>query len=200
MALIGIRVKETTTTTGPSSAFALGGATYGHKTFSSQFADTNQVLYICEDVDVAGGTGNWEAGIGTYNSGGNTLSRTTILASSNGGAAVNWGTGTRDIYVYDGTKLVAENNLSDLDDIIAARTTLGLGDAATKNAGPGNGLDADTVDGVHGSDCVRKATPDTISAGHTFSGNPIFSGNVTETGAADHSAGTLIIPVGTDSF
>jgi hypothetical protein len=40
---------------------------------------------------------NWEVGLGTYTLGGTTLARTTILASSNANAAVNWAVGTRTV-------------------------------------------------------------------------------------------------------
>ena len=44
------------------------------------------------------GTSEWEVGIGTYTSSGTTLSRTTILASSNSGSAVNFSAGTKDVF------------------------------------------------------------------------------------------------------
>jgi hypothetical protein len=45
------------------------------------------------------GSGEWEVGIGTYSSGGNLLSRTTVLASSNAGSLVNFGAGAKDVFV-----------------------------------------------------------------------------------------------------
>jgi hypothetical protein len=38
-------------------------------------------------------------GIGTYTSSGTTLSRTTVLASSNAGALVSFSAGTKDVFV-----------------------------------------------------------------------------------------------------
>ena len=86
------RVKETTTTTGVS-AYSMGGAVTAFRAFSSIFLTGERLTYVCEDsVD-------WEVGIGTLTSGTPwTLSRDTITSSSNGGAAVSWGTGTRFIY------------------------------------------------------------------------------------------------------
>ena len=76
MALIlGDRVKETSTTTG-SSDYTLGGAETGFRTFSTVIGNTNTTYYCCTDgVD-------FEVGVGTYASSGNTLSRTAILESS----------------------------------------------------------------------------------------------------------------------
>ena len=69
------RVKETTTTTGSSDAYALGGAVTGFETFASHLDNTDTTYYVCTD-----GT-NFEIGIGTYNTSGNTLTRTEILGS-----------------------------------------------------------------------------------------------------------------------
>lgn len=84
------RIKETTTTTG-TGAYTLAGAVTGFRAFSAFCANADTTHYCCED-----GT-NWEIGLGTWNTG-NTLTRTTILASSNAGAAVNWGAGTKNIF------------------------------------------------------------------------------------------------------
>jgi hypothetical protein len=42
---------------------------------------------------------NWEVGIGTYTSAGTTLSRDTVLSSSNSGSLVNFGAGTKNVFV-----------------------------------------------------------------------------------------------------
>lgn len=86
------RVKETTTTTG-TGTYTLAGATVGFQAFSV-IGDGNTCYYAVSD-----GTSGWEVGLGTYTLSGTTLSRTTILASSNSGSAVNWGTGTKTIYL-----------------------------------------------------------------------------------------------------
>ena len=44
------------------------------------------------------GTDEWEVGIGTWNTG-NTLTRTTVLAGSNGTSAVDLSAGTKDIFM-----------------------------------------------------------------------------------------------------
>jgi hypothetical protein len=85
------RVKETSTTTG-TGTFALAGAATGFQSFSV-IGDGNTTYYTITD-----GT-NWEVGIGTYTSSGTTLSRDTILESSNSGNAVNWGAGIKDVFV-----------------------------------------------------------------------------------------------------
>jgi hypothetical protein len=42
---------------------------------------------------------DWEVGIGIVSSGGTYLERATVLSSSNSGALVNWGGGTKDVFV-----------------------------------------------------------------------------------------------------
>jgi hypothetical protein len=44
-------------------------------------------------------SGEWEVGIGTYTSSGNTLSRDTVLSSSNAGSLVSFGAGSKDVFV-----------------------------------------------------------------------------------------------------
>jgi len=87
------RVKETTTTTG-TGTITLNGAAAGFQSFSV-IGNANTTYYTI--VDSVNGT--WEVGIGTYTSSGTTLSRDTILESSNGGSAVNFAAGTKDVFV-----------------------------------------------------------------------------------------------------
>lgn len=86
------RVKETTTTTG-TGTLSLGGAASGYQTFSSAVGNGNTTYYA---ISSAGGA-EWEVGIGTVGAG--TLARTTVLASSNAGSAVNLSAGTKDVFV-----------------------------------------------------------------------------------------------------
>ena len=85
------RVKETTTTTG-TGTITLGGAVSGFQAFSA-IGDGNTTFYT-----IAGG-GEWEVGVGTYTSSGTTLSRDTVLDSSNSGSLVNFSAGTKDVFV-----------------------------------------------------------------------------------------------------
>jgi hypothetical protein len=88
------RVRETTTTTGTGSV-TLGGAYTGFQTFLAGVGNANSTYYTIANVV----SGEWEVGIGTYTTSGNTLSRTTVLASSNSGSLVNFVTGTKDVFV-----------------------------------------------------------------------------------------------------
>jgi hypothetical protein len=100
------RVRETTTTTGTGTV-TLGGAATGFQSFSV-IGDGNTTFYTIQ----LSNTNEWEVGIGTYTSSGTTLSRDTILESSNGGTAVNFSAGTKDVFVtYPAEKAIYEGNL-----------------------------------------------------------------------------------------
>lgn len=87
------RVKETSTTTG-TGTYSLAGAVAGYRTFVSAIASGATVTYCAED-----GT-NWEVGQGVFTDATpDTLTRATILASSNSGSAVSWSAGTRNIFL-----------------------------------------------------------------------------------------------------
>jgi hypothetical protein len=84
------RVKEATTTSGTGTV-VLNGAATGYQSFAV-IGNANTTYYT-----IAGGS-DWEVGIGTYYSGNTSLSRDTILASSNANAAVTL-SGTYDVFV-----------------------------------------------------------------------------------------------------
>lgn len=87
------RVKETTTTAG-TGTITLAGASTGFQSFSA-VGNGNTTYYT-----IAAQTGTeWEVGVGTYTASGTTLSRDTVLASSNGGSLVNFSAGTKDVFV-----------------------------------------------------------------------------------------------------
>jgi hypothetical protein len=85
------RVQESTTTTG-TGTITLGGAVSGFQSFSV-IGNGNTTYYA-----IVGGT-EWEVGLGTYTSSGTTLSRDTVLESSNSGNLVNFSAGTKNVFV-----------------------------------------------------------------------------------------------------
>jgi len=100
------RVRETTTTTG-TGTITLGGAATGFQSFSV-IGDANTTFYTIQLAN----TNEWEVGVGTYTLSGTTLSRDTILESSNGGSAVNFSAGTKDVFVtYPAEKAIYLGNL-----------------------------------------------------------------------------------------
>ena len=85
------RVQVTSTTTG-TGTFTLGSAVAGFQDFSV-IGNGNTTYYAI----VLGS--EWEVGLGTYTSSGTTLSRDTVLESSNGGTKVNFSAGTKNVFV-----------------------------------------------------------------------------------------------------
>jgi hypothetical protein len=135
------RVRETTTTTGTGTV-TLAGAVPGFQSFSV-IGNGNTTYYT-----ITLGT-DWEVGIGTYTSSGTTLSRDTILESSNAGSAVNFGAGTKDVFVtYPAERAVFTDDTQTLTNKTAEKLILNDGyteevfaitDGATVNLDPNNG-------------------------------------------------------------
>ena len=126
------RVKETTTTTG-TGTLTLAGAVDNFQTFTSALADQDTTYYAIID----GENNEFEVGIGTFTSSGTTLSRDTILESSNAGSAVNLQAGEKEVFIT----YPAERSLfKDANDEFAAtnvnydNTTSGLTSSNVKNA------------------------------------------------------------------
>lgn len=87
------RVQETATLLTSTGAFQLAGAVTGYQAFTA-IGNTNTTYYSATDTG-----GNWEVGIGTYATGSpNTLTRTTILSSSNTNAIVTTFSGTITVF------------------------------------------------------------------------------------------------------
>jgi len=125
------RVKETTTTTGTGTVTLLGAST-GYQSFAV-VGNANTTYYT-----IAGQTGSeWEVGIGTYTLAGTLLARTTVLASSNAGSAVNFSAGTKDVFVTypAGRSVSGGEGYTENDATIDVSSTINTGRNAI-SAGP----------------------------------------------------------------
>jgi hypothetical protein len=92
--VINDRVKETSTTTG-TGTLNLAGAETGYEGFVAGIGTGNQTYYAIE----LNSAGEWEVGIGTVTSGSpDTLSRTTVISSSNSDSLVNFSAGTKNVF------------------------------------------------------------------------------------------------------
>jgi hypothetical protein len=92
--VINDRVKETSTTTG-TGTIDLAGAETGYEGFVAGVGNGNTTYYAIE----LNSANEWEVGIGTVTDAApDTLSRDTIISSSNGDAAVNFSAGTKNVF------------------------------------------------------------------------------------------------------
>ena len=99
MALVLYDRVQQTGTANTTISFTLSGSVTGYQSFSV-VGNGNTTYYGATDT-----SGNWEAGIGTYATGG-TLTRTTILASSNSGSAVTFSGAVTVFVTYPAEKSI----------------------------------------------------------------------------------------------
>ena len=107
--VIADRVKARTATTG-TGTYSIGATAAGFQGFEV-IGDGNTTYYAVTD-----NSSNYEVGLGTYTGSGNTLARTVVLESSNSDAAVDWGTGDKDIFVtVPAAKFLYKDNNANVD-------------------------------------------------------------------------------------
>lgn len=85
------RVKVRSRTEGTGD-FLLESTVYGFQGFEA-VGDGNETYYGIVD-----NLGNWEVGLGTYTLSTNTLSRDTVLESSNSNTKINFGQGSKNVF------------------------------------------------------------------------------------------------------
>lgn len=160
------RVREFSTTTG-TGTITLAGASFGYQSFAV-VGDGNTTYYTIYDPT----SGDWEVGIGTYTASGTTLSRTTVLASSNAGSLVSFGAGAKDVFVtYPSERSVYRDSAN-------TYTVQQAFDALTANtAGIGTAtLTAGTVSTTPtgNTDIANKAYVDTVAAAGIHYHTPVY--------------------------
>jgi hypothetical protein len=87
------RVQDTTTTTGTGTVTLANAPPAGFQSFGAAIGNGNTTYYV-----INGGS-EYEVGVGTYTAAGTSLSRDTVLSSSNGGSLVNFSAGTKLVFV-----------------------------------------------------------------------------------------------------
>ena len=142
------RVLETTISTG-TGALSLAAAVTGYRRFSSVLSVGQTCGYFVQAVDANGNpSGDWEVGVATYSSS-NTLTRTTVEASSNSGSAVSFGAGTKWVALDASAKRVREQTVSILvSDPAGSAITTGDGKAYFRVPAVCDGLNLTAVAAV----------------------------------------------------
>ena len=133
------RVRETSTTSG-TGTIVLAGAVSGFQTFSA-IGNANTTYYCIADSS----SGGWEVGIGTYTSSGTTLSRDTVLASSNSGALVSFSANVKDVFCTYPASKSANVNAALTSGRVTYATTDGLLTDSANLAFNGTTLTANTL-------------------------------------------------------
>ena len=132
--VVNDRVKETSTTTG-TGTFDLAGAVSGFESFVTGIGNSNTTYYA-----IVNENGEFEVGLGTVTDAAtDTLSRTTIISSSNSDSAVNFGAGTKNVFctlpaskavILDSSGNIVANNGSNLTNLNATNLASGTVDNA----------------------------------------------------------------------
>jgi len=166
------RVKESTTSTG-TGTINLGGTSDGFQTFVSGIGDGNTTYYAISHQTAA----EFEVGIGTVTDAAtDTLSRDTIISSSNGGSAVDFSAGDKDVIATlpSSKSFIIDN---------ASNTSISANLTATAFSGSGADLTSLNASNLASGTLPDARFPATI---------PASSGaNLTNLNASNVSSGTL---------
>jgi hypothetical protein len=149
------RVRETSATTG-TGTITLAGAMYGYQSFAV-IGNGNTTYYTIYDNT----SGAWEVGIGTYTTSGTTLARNTVLASSNAGALVPFGVGTKDVFVTYPSERSVYKDAADVYTVQSAFNALTANSIALTTG-------TITTAPVSNTDIVNKQYADAIASGIHF--------------------------------
>ena len=192
--VINDRVKETTTTTG-TGAVSLAGAVSGFETFAAGIGNSNTVYYCIAHQDQA----EFEVGLGTLDGDSSDLTRTTVISSSNSDSAVNFSSGTKDVFcTLPASKLIFEdgsNNVAFGGAVtgVTNLTASGELDAATLDISG----DAD-IDGTLEADAITLNGTALSSIFASLSG-ATFTGNI-EIDVASGDPAIILDTQGADKF
>jgi hypothetical protein len=170
MALVVYDRVQETGTANTTVSFTLTGSVTGYQSFAV-VGNGNTTFYASTDA-----SGNWEVGVGTYSTTGPTLTRTTILSSSNSGSAVTF-VGNVSVFVtYPAGKSVnlnASGNVTALGTITSGvwnGTTIPVaygGTGVTSSSGANSVMIRDANQNVSINRLNQQTTSVTASGGTT---------------------------------
>lgn len=167
------RVKDSTTSTGPTSFTLSGAAITSFQSFATAFPSGGSNIPVAI-VDSTGGS--WVAGSATLS--GSTLTLDTIYSSSNNGAAVTFGAGAKSVFVTIPASLIAKL-LSNSDVAFSTSIPLTTGSICYMPQQNVSGVLAFTVASspVKGSSCYVRLVADGTNV-PTFTGMKEWGGSL----------------------
>ena len=189
--VVNDRVKQTSTTTG-TGTFDLTGSVSGFESFVTGIGDTNTTYY-----SIVNENGEFEVGLGTVTDAAtDTLSRDTIISSSNSDSAVNFSAGTKNVFctlpaskavILDSSGNIVANNGSNLTnfnaDNLASGTVPDARFPATLPAADGSNLTALNATQLTSGTVPDARFPATLPA--------VSGANLTNLDADDLASGTV---------
>ena len=187
------RVKETTTTTG-TGTINLAGAATNFETFVAGIGDGNTVYYAIVHQDQP----EFEVGLGTVTDATpDTLSRTTILSSSNSDGLVSFSAGTKDVFcTLPASKTVFEDGSGNLNIKTSVDNSVTQGLVIERSANTDKGY----INYQGGAFRLIATDGDPIKIGHVSNTDRVeitSGGDVTLTGNLAH-ASDLTLDAGGD--
>ena len=118
--IVNDRVKETSTTTG-TGTLNLAGAETGYESFVSGIGTTNTTYYAIE----LNSASEFEVGIGTVTDASpDTLSRDTVISSSNSDSKVDFSAGTKNVFCTLPAKRAMSPSMTATDYLVTHASTL----------------------------------------------------------------------------
>ena len=161
------RVKVSSTTTG-TGTFTLGSAALGFQDFSV-IGDGNTTYYTITGV----GSAEFEVGVGTFTASGTTLSRDTILESSNAGSAVNFSAGAKEVFVTYPAERAVYTDAAGTAITPATASVLGVSSGGTGITSLGTGV-ATFLGTPSSANLAAAVTDETGSGSLVFATSPTF--------------------------
>jgi hypothetical protein len=184
------RVKVNTTTTGTGTIVLGATAPTGYQSFAV-IGNNNTTYYT-----IAGQTTNeWEVGVGTYYLANSSLSRDTILSSSNANAAVTFSAGTKDVFVtYPAERALYANTTNVTvftDTLFALQDDADPTKQATFNIGTINTNNTIAYNLPTSATANTAVTLAGLNVAQTFNQTQSFSGGLSMSGvASNYNMGT----------
>ena len=169
--VIADRVRETTTTTG-TGTITLAGAVTNFETFTANLSNSDTTYYAIVDNT----NGAFEVGLGTFTSSGTTLAR-SVLASSNSNNLVDFGAGTKDVFItIPASKMVVEDGSNNV----------AIGGTVTATAFSGSGAS------LTGVDVVNDTSPQ-LGGNLDMNGNDIVTTSNADLELAPNGTGKVVV-------